>query len=449
MKLNFTGKNKLTDEEFISFYDELWSRTPHYSINWPSIFEIERKKAEGEDFYNSDTFCANEEWKELPGYSAYSVSSMGRIKFHGKLVEQDDKYPDKMGYLVLAPKNSSIKVNKTREVYTFVAMTFMGKVEGDGYHVHHIDNNGYNCSTENLILLTAKQHKAVHLDEHMNLFELTSFLREEYSEERIKNHLSNYKLNVLGIEECGEWQNHLKYSHILPGGLDIKNLILNSYPNEFEELYKSKEKSLHKYFAHLSSSQALCFNLFYPMSITNRLNLIDSKISKNAKSDFEHVEQDSFEKASNDKEKTNFDFFIDDQGNKYFFELKYTEQAFGSVADIKDGDKHDQKYQNYYRQQLSKISNTAITRKEFFDDYQIWRNICHADMGTVYFVFLKTRTSLKNEIDKVLVKCKDEYKRKIKILYIENLVRDCLKEKEDDLFYQHYQEFYSKYLKNI
>ena len=42
MQINFTGKNQLTNDEFIDFYDELWKRTPHYTINWPSNDEISR-----------------------------------------------------------------------------------------------------------------------------------------------------------------------------------------------------------------------------------------------------------------------------------------------------------------------------------------------------------------------------------------------------------------------
>ena len=47
MQINFTGKNQLTNDEFIDFYDELWKRTPHYTINWPSNDEISRMKTDG------------------------------------------------------------------------------------------------------------------------------------------------------------------------------------------------------------------------------------------------------------------------------------------------------------------------------------------------------------------------------------------------------------------
>lgn len=449
MQINFTGKNQLTNDEFIDFYDELWKRTPHYTINWPSNDEISRMKTDGSKIYNSDAVkLEDEDWEFFPNNADYKISSLGRVKYKEQLIIQDDKYNNRPGYLVLTSESVVGKINRTREVYTFVAMTFMGKVEGDGLHVHHIDNNGYNCSTSNLILLTERQHKAVHLDEHLTKIELVHFLDNLYCEERIKNHLANYKLNNLDIIECGIWkQNGKKYSHILPDDQKLKNLIDVSFKTEFHTLYKKKETCIHKYFAHLSSSQALCFNLFYPLVLSHHLDVIDSSITESAEADFEYIEQNSFE-VNNNNEKTNFDFFINDAGKKSFFEVKYTEQNFGSVYETQINDRHDKKYHAYYKKQIKKIANQEISEKEFFDNYQIWRNICHSDIGRVYFVFLKNREDLRNEVENVITKCKSTYKEKIRILYIEDIVKNSLKIR-DNKINTHYKEFYEKYLKGI
>lgn len=454
IKMNFTGKNKLSDEEFIQYYERLWNATPHYLINWPIQTQIEENKRIGQNTYNNSLEkLSNEEWDFLPGNKKYLISTKGRVKYEVengryRLIEQDDKYPNRPGYLVLSPQSEycKLRINKTTEVYTFVAMTFLGKEAGDGFQVHHIHNNGYDCSTEELILLTVRQHKAVHLDQKLNPAELIDFLKDRYNEDRIKNHLANYKLNTLNIEECGIWKrNNKKYSHILPEELKDQNLIQISYQKEFKKLFENYKTSLHKDFAHLNSSQALCFNLFYPLSLKHRLLLIDKSISEEADVQFEYEERDSFEK----KEKTNFDFFINDKNQKYFFEIKYTEQTFGYVSAFKPDDRHDQKYKDYYKLQLKKIAEEDISEKEFFDNYQIWRNICHSDKGIVYFVFLRTREPLEKELKQVIGKCKEEYQKKIRILYIEDLVQSCLKIKDDDKFYKHYSEFYKKYLKNI
>lgn len=451
--MNFTTKAKLSDEEFMNFYDRLWEETPHFNSNWPSQEQISENRKKGINVYNNPQpeNLPNENWKELPGNKKYLISSKGRIKFevskdNYKLIEQADKYENRPGYLVLKPQENfkNLRINKTTEVYTFVAMAFLGKEEGDGLQVHHIHNNGYDCSTEELILLTVRQHKAVHLDQKLNQFELVEFLKDKYNEDRIKNHLANYKLNKLGIEECGVFKrNNKKYSHILPEDKKEENLILDVYKDNFLLLFKEKAKSLHKDFAHLNSSQALCFNLFNPLITEHKLSIIDSEISEIARGDFEHLENNSFEL----KEKTNFDFFINDNNRKYFFELKYTEQSFGYIPSIDKG--HDDKYHEFYKAQLNKISKEEISEKEFFDHYQIWRNVCHSDIGKVFFVFLSTRSTLEHEVNAVIKKCKPEYQKKIEIKHIEEIVRSCLKLRGDDKFHKHYEEFYEKYLKNI
>ena len=44
--------------------------------------------------------------------------------------------------------------------------------------------------------------------------------------DKIKKHLAEYKINVLGITENGEWwKNHKKYEHILPIEKKYENII--------------------------------------------------------------------------------------------------------------------------------------------------------------------------------------------------------------------------------
>lgn len=47
--MNFTGKCKLDDNEFLEFYEQLWKKTPHENL--PEN-EIKAKKQEGEKRYN-------------------------------------------------------------------------------------------------------------------------------------------------------------------------------------------------------------------------------------------------------------------------------------------------------------------------------------------------------------------------------------------------------------
>lgn len=97
-------------------------------------------------------------WRTVPDYNPpkYEASNLGRIrKIDGNIIEQVDA-PEKInkGYLVL-------NEHKSIYVYHLVAAAFLPNYK-EGMHVHHINNNGYDCRPENLILLEKGQHSIVH-----------------------------------------------------------------------------------------------------------------------------------------------------------------------------------------------------------------------------------------------------------------------------------------------
>lgn len=144
-------------------------------INRAKLIELQQKlenyekienKEELRKSYASRNYNENnlegECWKEFPDSPKYLVSNKGRIKFNGVIQHQTEKINpetgEKMwGYLVLEDKNLRKDL-----IYNFVAFTFLGKKDGDGYHVHHITNDGNDNSVDNLILLTASEHSRVH-----------------------------------------------------------------------------------------------------------------------------------------------------------------------------------------------------------------------------------------------------------------------------------------------
>ncbi len=99
-------------------------------------------------------------WREVPDNKKYTVSNLGRIKLNGILVHQDDNNFN--GYLKMTKtvegKDSD---NRSENIYIFVAKAFFSNYK-EGMHVHHINNNGYDCRPENLILLEKGQHSIVH-----------------------------------------------------------------------------------------------------------------------------------------------------------------------------------------------------------------------------------------------------------------------------------------------
>ena len=171
-------KKILSDEDFIQQYSKLIN-TWHYGedkvvFNKKKFAEIYNKEANKK--YSEDE---KEDWKSLshiPGYKNYWVSSNGRVRIGDYVLEQDDF--NNSGYLKLDPyRKYKGRVDHEVNVYTLIAMGFLGKEYNDGYDVHHINNNGYDCRPKNLILLTRKQHIAVH--SNFSLEELKKYLFEE------------------------------------------------------------------------------------------------------------------------------------------------------------------------------------------------------------------------------------------------------------------------------
>ncbi len=109
-------------------------------------------------------------WEPVSGYKNkdYYASNLGRIKHFGKIMLQDDK--DLNGILRLVDYGEDVEneynFNKSTPVYRFVGMAFFdGAViqnENENKHIHHIDNNGYDCRPENIIPLSQLEHSIAH-----------------------------------------------------------------------------------------------------------------------------------------------------------------------------------------------------------------------------------------------------------------------------------------------
>lgn len=118
-----------------------------------------------------DDVIENEIWKPVPCYKRsinnepeYSVSNFGRIKHFGILMIQGDKLGKKLGgYLVMKDYTRPAYYNfdSTTCVYRFVAAAFLPNYK-EGFQVHHINNNGYDCRPDNLIMLQPREHSKAH-----------------------------------------------------------------------------------------------------------------------------------------------------------------------------------------------------------------------------------------------------------------------------------------------
>ena len=88
----------------------------------------------------------------------YQVSNLGRIKINDTILLQE-AYKD--GYLVISNKNNISGIgDNSKEIFYFISAAFFGK--SNGKVIHHINNNGYDCRPDNLILLEPREHSQVH-----------------------------------------------------------------------------------------------------------------------------------------------------------------------------------------------------------------------------------------------------------------------------------------------
>ncbi|WP_296668681.1 HNH endonuclease [Treponema sp. UBA785] len=175
--IGFDGKT-FTLRELRVTANEYTAKTPieeRKSIKekFEQIFNCDKEKIPDEllkEVYG-DNIKTEEIWKKVPlykteknGEAEYSVSNFGRIKHYGIIMKQGDKLGKEYGgYLVMKDYTRPAEYNfdSTTCVYRFVAAAFLPNYK-KGMHVHHINNNGYDCRPENLILLEKDQHSLVH-----------------------------------------------------------------------------------------------------------------------------------------------------------------------------------------------------------------------------------------------------------------------------------------------
>ncbi len=162
MEEKINNSENLTEEEKFAqieqykqglkiWLNELKEKLNNYKPFWTGL---EARRYFSPSFNYSEHNLNGEIWKEFPLDKDYTVSNLGRIKYKGKIQKQKD---EKIQYVTLADENL-----RKDYVYNFVAYTFLGKKAGDGFHVHHITNDGYFNTTENLVLLTKEEHSYIH-----------------------------------------------------------------------------------------------------------------------------------------------------------------------------------------------------------------------------------------------------------------------------------------------
>ncbi len=223
-------------------------------------------------------------------------------------------------------------------------------------------------------------------------------MRHDEFQQRAKHSLSTYKREVLGVETDGTWlRNGKAYPHILPQEKYQRN-ILPSVRDEFWLWFSQQNPriQLHSDFHHLNSSQAVCFNLFFPM-LRNNGRALGALLSA-MKIEGIPDKQSCFEFQPDLTEGTCIDFSVPLQsGGRVNFEIKYTESEFGSA---KADEAHLNKFERTYRSRLTgRFVESFCCATKFLEHYQIARNIWHLDEAAgdiAVFLFPKANARLRN-----------------------------------------------------
>jgi hypothetical protein len=275
-------------------------------------------------------------------------------------------------------------------------------------------------------------------------------MRQDEFQRQAKQWLSTYKREVLNVPEDGLWlRNGRPYEHILPQQKDQLN-ILASFRDEFWEWFRSQHIQLHSDFHHLNSSQALCFNLFFPLIMENGqglATLLAMLSVANAPGGGA-----SFEFQPDPIEGTCVDFSLPLQsGARVNFEVKYTESEFGSA---KADDSHLRKFKSIYAARLQgRFEESFSGTEEFLKHYQIARNVWHLNEAAgdiAVFLFPKANTCLKQEEGTIRTCAVEPFRSRVHILYLEDLINELQREvKPQTTHEKHLQEFQLKYLPNL
>ena len=266
------------------------------------------------------------------------------------------------------------------------------------------------------------------------LKKISSWKNKKY---KLLENLSKYKINRLNVIEDGFWENKegdkIYYSHILPEEEKEKNIIESHYTESIKSSLLKKESEIHHGFKNLNSSQAFAFNFFQPIIDEDLFHELDTYATK--------LTAYEYEKRNDDE--TQFDFYLESNNLKYSFEVKYTEDEFGIAP---NDYRHMDKWENYYKAKIEAILNEELAITDFFDEYQLWRNICFSEQGyEVRFVFPKFRNDLAEKVEVAKGKCKENYKKKIKIIYVDDFIDKMINSNNSNLK-KHYEEFKQKYL---
>jgi hypothetical protein len=274
-------------------------------------------------------------------------------------------------------------------------------------------------------------------------------MAEKYSK-RLLEQLVAHKRTRWPEAPDGTWRHQgidRPYGHILPKERYQAN-VLPTIERDFWQWFERQQPTLklHQFFHHLNSSQAMSFNLFFPFL---RDGLMDKRLVRILGINDDAAFRGCFEKVLHPEENTNFDFYMESAaGRKIFFELKLSEESFGSCD---NDERHQKKLEDHYRPFLrNHVDSKWLELPAFCANYQVLRNLSYLGRypnSGVVFIFPKANETLMQAEGAIKQIVSKSLAPQVAIFYLEYLVERILEAVAgDQALTQHFVAFRDKYV---
>jgi hypothetical protein len=271
-------------------------------------------------------------------------------------------------------------------------------------------------------------------------------------QERLRAHLVKYKFRVLGVLESAAWKGPrtgalAAQPHILPAGHARLN-ILTPYRERFwSEFERGEGRSLSQDFAHLNSSQAMAFNLFYPLVVDRAWAgaFVQGVLGRKASA----VRAAAFEYAEQPREGNHFDFFVElESGERLCFEARLAELGFRSL-DLAPRER--EALLARYAPRLSGLVDAKWLEPDaFFRRYEMLRTLAclQRPQSRLYLCVPRANESLAQALSLLPEMAAGALAERVHVLHLEDALERIkpLLRGRDEALKSHYREFRDKYI---
>jgi hypothetical protein len=261
-----------------------------------------------------------------------------------------------------------------------------------------------------------------------------------------------YKFRILGVLTSGALKGPrtgtlAERPHVLPAGKERLNILAPYRDRFWAEFDRGEGRALARDFAHLNASQAMGFNLFYPLvADASWANAVVQEVLglKEAL-----VRGAGFEYVTDPHEGSHFDFFAElASGARLYFEPRLAEIGFRTL-DVPPRER-DRLLQRYVPRLAGLVEPEWLQPEEFFRRYELLRALSCLQRPDhqLYLVLPRANQSLARALAILPQIATHAAAERVHMLYLEDAVDGlrALVRGRDELLRMHYREFREKYI---